>query len=204
MGPTVINGLPAHVLLVHAVVVLVPLAAILLVLSALWPAARRRLGILTPIAALVAVVVIPPTTHAGEWLIRRVDRSPTLHTHAELADTMLPWAAGMFVAAVAVWVLFTKPQWLTRRSAPAPEKVLVGGAAGKGETGEGETAEGAARPRDTEARLPGWLSAVRVVAMVLAVVVSVGSVVDVYLIGDSGAKSAWTGGFSATPTSGKG
>jgi hypothetical protein len=38
------------------------------------------------------------------------------------------------------------------------------------------------------------------VAVVLAVVVSVGSVVDVFLIGDSGAKSAWTGSFSMTAT----
>lgn len=37
-----INGLPAHVLLVHAVVVLVPLTAIMLVLAAFWPSARRR------------------------------------------------------------------------------------------------------------------------------------------------------------------
>ena len=37
-----VNGLPAHVLLVHAVVVLVPLTSLLLVLVAVWPAARRR------------------------------------------------------------------------------------------------------------------------------------------------------------------
>ncbi|MFZ2177676.1 MAG: hypothetical protein WAW17_27340 [Rhodococcus sp. (in: high G+C Gram-positive bacteria)] len=37
------NGLPAHVLLVHFVVVLAPLTAILLILCALWPAARRRM-----------------------------------------------------------------------------------------------------------------------------------------------------------------
>jgi hypothetical protein len=193
MGPTVINGLPAHVLLVHAVVVLVPLAALLLVLSALWPAARRRLGIITPVTALVAVAVIPPTTHAGEWLIRRVDPNPTLHTHAALADTLLPWAAGMFVVAAALWVLFAQPHRLTRRPAAVERKALVGaGAAG----------EEATEPSAAAARVPGWLPAARVVAVVLAVVVSVGSVVDVYLIGDSGAKSAWTGGFSATPTSG--
>ncbi len=37
-------GLPAHPLLVHAAVVLVPLAAIGVVLIAFWPAARARLG----------------------------------------------------------------------------------------------------------------------------------------------------------------
>ena len=39
-----VNGLPAHVLLVHAIVVLLPLAALLLVLTAVWPAARSRLA----------------------------------------------------------------------------------------------------------------------------------------------------------------
>ena len=39
-----VNGLPAHVLLVHAIVVLLPLSALLLALTALWPAARRRLA----------------------------------------------------------------------------------------------------------------------------------------------------------------
>ncbi|HWC80392.1 MAG TPA: hypothetical protein VG756_10555 [Pseudonocardiaceae bacterium] len=198
MGPTVINGLPAHVLLVHAVVVFVPLAAILLVLSALWPAARRRLGILTPITALVALVFVPLTTHAGEWLIRRVDMSAELHTHAELADTMLPWALGVFVVATAVWVLFTKPHWLPRRPAGSPEeKVLVSTGAGGPETAE---AEPVADTAPAIAPAPTWLRATRIVAVVLAVVVSVGSVVDVFLIGDSGAKSAWTGSFSTTAT----
>jgi hypothetical protein len=40
---TTIGGLPAHILLVHAVVVLVPLAALLVVLVTAWPAARARL-----------------------------------------------------------------------------------------------------------------------------------------------------------------
>lgn len=35
-----IFGLPIHPLLVHATVVIVPLAAVLVLLTALWPAAR--------------------------------------------------------------------------------------------------------------------------------------------------------------------
>ena len=48
--PDEFNGLPIHILLVHAVVVLVPLAALLTMLSAVWPAARRRIGIITPLS----------------------------------------------------------------------------------------------------------------------------------------------------------
>ena len=40
---TTITGIPAHALLVHAIVVLAPLVALLEILCAFWPAARRRL-----------------------------------------------------------------------------------------------------------------------------------------------------------------
>ncbi len=40
---TTISGIPAHALLVHAIVVLAPLTALLEILCAFWPAARRRL-----------------------------------------------------------------------------------------------------------------------------------------------------------------
>ena len=105
MGPTMINNLPAHVLLVHVVVVFIPLAALLLILSALWPAARRRLGIVTPVVALIALIFVPLTTSAGEWLARRVDRDSYVTAHTHIADNMLPWAAGLFLVTVAVWAL---------------------------------------------------------------------------------------------------
>lgn len=38
-----INGLPAHVLLVHFIVVLTPLTAVFAILCVLWQAARQRL-----------------------------------------------------------------------------------------------------------------------------------------------------------------
>ena len=40
---TTIIGIPAHALLVHAIVVLAPLDALLEILCGFWPAARRRL-----------------------------------------------------------------------------------------------------------------------------------------------------------------
>ncbi len=105
---TEFNGLPAHVLLVHLVVVGIPVAALLTVLSALWPAARRRLGLATPVIALLALVSVPVTTHAGEWLQARVYEgysNPLIVRHAELGDELLPWAIGTFVLAVAAWGL---------------------------------------------------------------------------------------------------
>ena len=73
--PTQINGLPAHVLLIHAIVILIPLGALFTVLSAVWPAAHRKLGFLAPLACLIGVVLVPVTTNAGEWLEEKIART---------------------------------------------------------------------------------------------------------------------------------
>ena len=96
---SVINGLPAHILLVHLIVVLAPLTAVLAIVSAVWPAARRRLVWLVLALALVVMVTTPLTTEAGEWLEHKVGESPAVETHAELGDTMLYFSIALLVAA---------------------------------------------------------------------------------------------------------
>lgn len=114
-----VNGLPTHILLVHAVVVLIPLAGLLTVLAAVWPAARRRLGVITPLVALAALIVVPVTTEAGEWLLARVHQTPLIAEHVELGDTMLWFAIGLFVVALIAWGLPTAVVKSTGRP-PAP------------------------------------------------------------------------------------
>jgi hypothetical protein len=94
------NGLPAHVLLVHFVVVLAPLTAILAIVCAVWPAARQRLVWLVLVLAGVTTVLTPLTVEAGEWLEGRIGSSPALETHAERGDTMLYFALALLAAAV--------------------------------------------------------------------------------------------------------
>ncbi|MFF5138693.1 DUF2231 domain-containing protein [Streptomyces sp. NPDC013157] len=159
-----VNGLPAHVLLVHIVVVLVPLTALALVAAALWPRAARRLGVLLPALALVALVSVPLATQAGEWLERHVTEDTLVRRHTELGDGLLPWALGLFVLATVVW-------WATRR--------------GGQEQAPGKGARWSALP-------------VRIVVGVLSVAVAAGAVVDVYRIGDSGAKAAWHDAYQKT------
>ena len=101
-----INGLPLHVLLVHCTVVFVPLAAFCTLLSILWPAARRRLGIVTPLVALVALVLVPVTAAAGQWLLDRVDATPRILAHMQIAGSLLPWVVGVFIVALAQWLWF--------------------------------------------------------------------------------------------------
>jgi hypothetical protein len=163
---TLINGLPAHVLLVHVVVVLIPLTALALVTAALWPRAARRLGALLPVLAFVALVSVPLTTQAGEWLERHVDDDALVRRHTELGDGLLPWALGLFVLAAVVW-------WAGRRAPAQP--------------GQGSGMRWSALP-------------VRIVVGVLSLAVAVGAVVDVYRIGDSGAKAAWHDAYSKTAT----
>lgn len=153
--PHTINGVPAHVLLVHAVVVLLPLAALLAVLGAVWPAARRRLGILIPLTALVSVLFIPLTTNAGEWLQEHVPNSELVRRHVRLGDGLLVWAGLLFVLSAALWLADVAP-------------------------GRGWRLPAAAGSR-----------AVRMVGSVLLCAVAVVAVVQVYRIGDSGARAAW-------------
>lgn len=154
MSLTVINGLPAHVLFVHFVIVLVPLSALALVVCAAWPSSARRLGLVLPALALVTLASVPLATHAGEWLESHVGTDPLISKHAELGDGLLPWAIGLFLLSALVW-------WAARRPATASRLVRFG-----------------------------------VLAVCLAV--SVGAVVDVYRIGDSGAKAAWHDNYSKT------
>ena len=85
---TTIGGLPAHILLVHAVV---PLAGLLVVLVTTWPAARARLTLPTAVVAVGSLVAVPLATSAGEWLEHRVPRTALLSAHTALGDTLLPW-----------------------------------------------------------------------------------------------------------------
>jgi len=167
---TTVNGLPAHVLLVHAIVVLLPLSALLLVLSALWPAARGKLAGPNAILSVVVVVLVPITTDAGEWLERRVASTPLVRTHTELGDTALWVAIPVAVLALVVW-------WRRRESLRT------------------QAADTAAR----RTFLAPASTAVTVVLSVLAVMAAGAAVYDIYRIGDSGAQASWQNQFSSAP-----
>lgn len=102
----VFNGLPVHALLVHFTVVVIPAAALAVVLTAVWPAVRRWLGLVTPALALLALIAVPFTVNAGEWLYDRVEHTPAVDAHEAIGKTILPWAIGLFVVAVLQWAWF--------------------------------------------------------------------------------------------------
>ena len=189
--PVKIGGLPAHVLLVHAVVVLLPLAAVMLVVGVLWPTARRKFGVLTPLLALVGLVLVPVTTHAGEWLEQRLPRSKVIEHHADLGDQLLPWAAGLFVMAVAVWWVGRRRELTWRPNGGQRQRSGAEPDGGTTSSSGGGTAT-LTRPAQVETRpaAPVWLTAV---LTVLSLVAAVGVSVMLYRIGDSGAHAVWNG-----------
>jgi hypothetical protein len=99
-------GLPLHPLLVHAAVVLLPLAALLLIVGSVWPAARRRLGILTPIVAIVGGGFALLAKQAGEALERQVPETALVEAHTAMGDGPVIWAFVLIVVAVGQWAWF--------------------------------------------------------------------------------------------------
>lgn len=166
--PVKINGLPAHVLLVHAVVVLVPLACLALVLHTCWPAARSRLGVVTPLLALVSLVLVPVTTHAGNYLKAHQHVGPAIEAkvirHQALGNQLIYYVVPLFVLTVVAWLV---GRYLDGASVPG----LV-------------SAERGVRAVPTSAN---------VVLAVVSLGLAVATVVQLYRIGDAGAHAVWDG-----------
>ena len=106
-----IGGIPLHPLIVHGVVVL-------------SPRIRAWAGILTPITATIALIMVPFATQSGEALEKRVAESAAVEEHAELGDSLVFFVLFLALAAWALW-------FVDRRSrATAPDGASGGGAAG--------------------------------------------------------------------------
>ena len=100
----IIMGLPLHPLVVHATEVIVPSAALVVALAALWPRFRRWARFLPVSLAAAAMVLVPISTDSGEALKERVKETTLVQAHAEMAEGLLPWVFVLFlVAAVLLW-----------------------------------------------------------------------------------------------------
>jgi uncharacterized membrane protein len=148
-----IDGLPVHPLVVHAVVVLLPLA----ILGTLLIAARQRwraaYGPLVVLLAAAAAVLMPVATSSGEALEKRVGDPGT---HAQLGDQLIWFTIPLLVLVFALVVL--------------------------------ERLDGATASSSREGHKRHTLTTV---VAVLAVVAALASGVQVYRVGDSGARAAW-------------
>ena len=114
-------GLPAHPLLVHVPVVLVPLAAIAVIAMAIRPKWLRTFGPIVAAMAGVGFIGTLLAASSGEELedTRRAAGetiSKTLNDHAELGDTSQAFCAIFFVLLLA-WVGFA---WWRNRAGEEP------------------------------------------------------------------------------------
>jgi hypothetical protein len=109
----VIDGLPVHPLVVHAVVVLLPLAALGTLAIALVPRWRARFGPLVTAAAIAAAALVPVATSSGEALERHVGDPGR---HAQLGDQLIWFAVPLAVLALGLTFVARRPvpgrRWL--------------------------------------------------------------------------------------------
>lgn len=150
--PETLGGIPVHPLIVHAVVVLIPLAALGVIAVSLVPRWRGRFGVLVVAAAAVSTALVPVATESGENLEEVVGESARLERHAELGEGMIWGAIPLLVVAAVLW-------WMGWRA-------------------------------DRDRPVPRWLA---LVVPVLGVVIAVVALVQVVLVGHSGAESVWGG-----------
>lgn len=106
-----IAGLPLHPLVVHAVEVVVPLAAVAVLLAAVWPRFRRWAFALPLLLALAALVLVPVATQSGEALEERVSETAAVEVHTHMGEQLTPWVIGLAVVAAGLFYL----TWRARR-----------------------------------------------------------------------------------------
>lgn len=166
--PEFISGLPLHPLIVHAVVVLVPLAVLGAVVIAVWPAARHRFGWLVVAAAAIGTALVPVATTSGENLKRRLGENPLVDEHQDLGDDLVWFMLPLLAAVLGLMVLHTMRQrQLASTAGDGPGTV-------------------SAPPR---AAAP--TAVVMIVAAVLTVGLAVAAGVHVYRTGESGSRAVW-------------
>ncbi len=114
-------GLPAHPLLVHIPVVLLPLVALGAVAMALSARVCDRLGWTILGLAIVAGLSTQLAVGSGQALRDHVPRSSALDRHVSIADSIRPLALLLFLVALAVMLLDRRARgaWPLPRRSPA-------------------------------------------------------------------------------------
>lgn len=118
-GPfDLINGVPVHPLVVHAAVVLVPLAAFGVLLMVVAPRFSRALGWVVALAAAAAAGACFVAKEAGKQLAQRVGEPG--YDHEALGTWMPFFATALTAAALLLWLIDRR----TVDDRPAPRGVL--------------------------------------------------------------------------------
>jgi hypothetical protein len=104
-----IAGLPAHILLVHAVVVLGPVAGLAAIVYAVAASWRRYLAWPLGVLALGLVPISLVTAQAGEQLQQTRPAAATIQAHAQQGDVLKIVSVIFFVIVAAMIVVSFEP-----------------------------------------------------------------------------------------------
>ncbi|MCB5293533.1 hypothetical protein [Arthrobacter sp. SO3] len=104
-----IAGLPAHILLIHAVVVLAPIAGLAAIVYAAAPRLRSYLAWPLGGLSLGLVPVSLLTAQAGEQLQKARPASALIHEHAEQGDVLKAVSVVFFVVIAATLIVSYEP-----------------------------------------------------------------------------------------------
>jgi len=177
--PATIHGSPTHVLIVHIVVVLLPLSVLAALLLVAVPATRRAYSLLTLVVTFIACVAVPFAFLSGSALRARLPPSPLIARHVQLAHQLLPLAA-VFGLTLAVFVFVDVLQRARTGRLNEVERRAVNAAPTVRQYAENHRLVGSHRT-----------------AAALVVVLAILTGVQVYRVGDAGAKAAWAGRLSS-------
>ena len=117
-----ILGLPVHALVVHAVVILVPLAAVGLIAVAVRPSWRRAYLPVVAIIATIGLAAVPVATMSGHKLEERLNAggpvADQIHDHERMGQLVIYPTAAMWLLALALL-------YLERRGRPGKGVTIV-------------------------------------------------------------------------------
>ena len=106
--PETVSGVPVHPLVVHAVVVLIPLAAVGVILIAAFPRWRPAIGFTVLAVTAVGTALVPIAMMSGNNLADSVGKAPLLTRHQELGNSLWYVAVPLLLVSLLLW-------WLGRR-----------------------------------------------------------------------------------------
>jgi hypothetical protein len=167
------------VLIVHVVVVLLPISVLAALILVAVPATRRPFSLLALLIAFLACVAIPFAFLSGSALERRIGSSPLINTHVALAHQLLVLAV-IFGLAFAAFVAVD----LLRR-------------AHRGQLNDLERRAVDAAPAVRRYAGNHTLTIAYRCSAAALVVLAIVTGVQVYRVGDAGARAAWSGRLPA-------
>jgi len=98
-------GLPAHPLLVHIPIVLIPLCGVGALAMVVSPSVRRRIGWVVTALTVIAGVGTQLTISSGQALRFSVPKSRPLTRHVTIAESLRPFVLLLFFGIVAMMAL---------------------------------------------------------------------------------------------------